>query len=232
MNNYPIIVIAYDDNIRKSLGNSLAPFGVASVPCATFCDAENRMLSGLYQGIVVDLTSMIKAKGEEKVVACSLTGFYPTLRVKALGAMVVPMAMSGDARQDKSLGDFLNKTASGFTPRKLRSHRRREMHVPVVIHARAGEQDGIRSCTQNLSWGGMFLIEMNPERFSVDQVLTVSIPDFELKLEVDVVWINPWRQRKAPGLGVKFKNIDDQLEQALAGLLRSDRNHDRDRLVA
>lgn len=228
----PIIIIAYDENVRKALVNSLLPFNVPAVPCATFCEAEDLMLIDLFQGIMVDLSSMVKAKGEEKVVACSLTGFFPTLRVKAMGPMIVPMAMAGDARQDKSLGDFLNRTCSGFNPRKLRSHKRRELFVPTILVSGSDEIVEDRGFTLNISWGGLFIVDMNPVRFEMNQVLTLLIPDFQLRLEVVVVWINPWGQRKAPGIGVKFSCIDEVLEQVLSSLLRSNRYSDRDRLLA
>jgi hypothetical protein len=227
----PIIVIAYDDNTRKSLINSLTPFGVLSVPCETFCEAENLMLNDLFQGIVVDLTSMVKAKGEEKTVACSLTGFFPTLRVRAMGPMIIPMAMAGDAKQDKSLADFIKNTCVAFAPRKLRAHKRRELFLPTIIKSDVGE-DEIRVCTLNISWGGMFIIDMNPDRYRLNEMLEVKLPDFKLQLEAEVLWVNAWGHRKAPGIGVGFNALDEKLEQTLAALLKTNKLNDRDRLLA
>jgi len=225
----PIIVIAYDDNVRKSLVSSLIPFEVPSVACATFCEAENMMLTDLFQGIIVDLTTMIKAKGEEKVVACSLTGFFPTLRVKAMGSMIIPISMAGEAKQDKSLSDFLKKTCSAFTPRKLRAHKRREIFLSTIINS--GSENGIvRSCTLNVSWGGMFIITMNPEIYAVDQELSINIPKLEIQLNVKVVRVISWGESKAPGIGVKFTGIDTDQEQIFTSLLGSNRETDRDRL--
>jgi Tfp pilus assembly protein PilZ len=110
----------------------------------------------------------------------------------------------------------------------LRAHKRKELFVPTLIQSVKGE---MRGTTLNISWEGMFIIDMNPEQYSVEKELTVWIPDFELDTEVCVVWVNPWGQRKAPGIGVKFISYDEKLEQALLSLLRSNRCSDRDRLV-
>jgi Tfp pilus assembly protein PilZ len=95
-----------------------------------------------------------------------------------------------------------------------------------------GGQESFRSCTMNISWGGMFILDMNPERYSVGQHLKLSMPDFELETDVSVVWIKPWGQRKPPGIGLKFLNIEEKLEHALVSILRSNKGADRDRLIA
>jgi hypothetical protein len=127
----PILVISYNADIRKALVDNLLWINAAGVPCESFLEAEDIAREGVYNGILVDLQSIVKAKGDEKVIACSLTGFYPTLRVRAIGGMLVPMAMPGDARQDNSLSDFLSRSCLAFTPRRLRLHRRRDVVLSV-----------------------------------------------------------------------------------------------------
>ena len=104
------------------------------VVCESFLEAEDVAREGVFNGILVDLQSIVKAKGDEKIIACSLTGFYPTLRVRALGSMLVPMAMPGDAKQDSSINDFLTKSCSTFAPRRLRLHRRRDITLSAENH--------------------------------------------------------------------------------------------------
>jgi len=225
----PIIVVAYADDVRKSLVASLEAQQLAAVSCATFREAEDTALQGLFCGMLVDLTSMIKAKGEEKVIAYSLTGFYPTLRVRAMGSMLIPMIMPGGARQDSSLADFLNKSCSAFLPRRLRACRRHEMCIPAIV--RPGP-DQHRSFIQNLSYGGAFIADLNPENYAVGDQLTVSLPEFSLEVQVVVIWTQPWGLRKMSGFGVSFSTTDDRFGETLAGLIRINKDHDRDRMVA
>jgi hypothetical protein len=220
--NHPILVIAYDDKARAALAASLGSYGVQTEQCATFCEAESFALRVPYSGILVDLTTMIKAKAEEKVVAYTMVGFYPTLRVKTMGTMLIPMAMAGDAKQDKSLNDFLTKTCAVFTPRTLRSNRRKDICVPTYIEA-------ARGFTLNISWSGLFIADMNPERFSVGEEITVTFSEFELEVKVIVARIQGWGQHRPPGIGVKFVQMVEELEGNLFALLRSDKIKDRDR---
>jgi Tfp pilus assembly protein PilZ len=225
----PILVISYNADIRAALSDNLQRNNAAGVTCESFLEAEDVARGGVYNGILVDLQSIVKAKGDEKIIACSLTGFYPTLRVRALGSMLVPMAMPGDARQDSSLSDFITKTCAAFNPRRLRLHRRRDMVLSAVNSI---EDSGDRLFTINMSWGGAFVADVHPEKYEIGQNLRLSFPEFERTCSAIVSWIRPWGQRKVPGIGIAFQELDEEMESILNVLLKHDRNNDRDRMIA
>jgi hypothetical protein len=114
-----ILVVSYDDKSRVVLTASPVAFGMQALPCASFGEAEKYALSERCSGLLVELSTMVKAQGEEKAISQTLSGLYPTLRVKTMGPMIVPMAMGGDAKQDKSLKSFFSKSCAEFTPRSL-----------------------------------------------------------------------------------------------------------------
>jgi hypothetical protein len=222
----PVLVVAYDEKSRAAMAASSAPFGTRAVPCATFQEAQELALSGFFRGILVDLATMIKAKDVEKVIAHTLTGIYPTLRVKAMGSMLIPMIMAGDAKQDKSLGDFFTKTCAAFPPRRLRNNKRKDICIPTYI------EEG-RGFTLNISWSGVFIVDVNPERFRVGQEIEVRFlagSDLEFTVPLAVVRVQPWGERRTPGIGLQFKLVDHELEIYLSTILRIDRITDRDRL--
>jgi Tfp pilus assembly protein PilZ len=225
----PILIISYSADIRKALSDNLQRSNVIGVPCESFLVAEDIAREGVYNGILVDLQSIIKAKGDEKIIACSLTGFYPTLRVRALGAMLVPMAMPGDARQDNSLNDFLSKTCLAFTPRRLRLHRRRDIILSALMRSSDSED---RTVTLNMSWGGAFIVDAYTEHYEIGQDIQLVFPEFEYTFSAAVCWIRPWGSRKVPGVGVAFRDVDEKIESILGMLLQRDRNNDRDRMIA
>jgi Tfp pilus assembly protein PilZ len=225
----PILIISYNAEIRKALSDNLLRNNATGVPCESFIEAEDIAREGVYNGILVDLQSIVKAKGDEKIIACSLTGFYPTLRVRALGTMLVPMAMPGDASQDNSLSDFLTKTCTAFTPRRLRFHRRRDIILSAVRCSNATED---RLFTLNMSWGGGFLVDAYPEKYEIGQVIQLALPEFAVSCSASVRWICPWGQRRIPGVGVAFQDMNEGMESVLAQLFQHDRNNDRDRMVA
>lgn len=226
---HPILVISYSDDTRASLTATLAGSDAASVACNTFCEAEELALQGLYSGILVDLPSIVKSKGEEKIVAYTLANFFPTLRVRAIGSVLVPMTMPGSAKQDKNLNDFLNVTCPAFVPRKLRAFRRHPgCHATVIKY----KMEEFRGFTLNLSWGGAFIVDVSAEKFSAESALTVTFPEFGLDVDATIRWIKPWGHRYAPGIGISFNRLDQTFEAVLAGLLKSRKDFDRDRLVA
>ncbi|HPX60387.1 MAG TPA: PilZ domain-containing protein [Deltaproteobacteria bacterium] len=221
----PILVVAYADDVRAVLEKGLERFCVQVMSCASFHEAEALALVNTVNGLLVDLTSIIKAKGTEKVLAYTLASVYPTLRVRNTGGEPVPMAMPGDAKQDSSLNDFVTKSCAAFMPRRLRRYRRREICVSTVrLHSGADE----RGFTLNISWGGAFVVDTHPERFAIGQDLQLFFQEIGLEVAVKVCWIQYWGQRHFPGIGVSFTAIDDKLEKALFQLLKHDREHDRD----
>lgn len=224
----PILVVSYVEATLELLAKSILQLGVSAIACNTFCDAEKLALENTYNGILIDLTSIIKAKGEEKVVAYGLASVYPSLRVRSMGAMLIPMAMPGDAKQDNSLKDFINKTCADFNPRPLRLYRRRDKCVSTIRGNIADEERGF---TLNISWGGAFIIDTHPERFTIGQKITLLLQELDMEVNVIVCWIQPWGHRHFPGIGVRFETVDAELEKTLFQLLKHDRSIDRDRIT-
>lgn len=226
---HPLFVISVNDEIREILAKSLEPFNVKIACCSSFTDAENMALSGLYNGILVDLPTIVKAKGEEKIVACSLTGFFPTLRVRVMGSLLIPMTMPGAARQENSISDFINRACLNYFPRILRAHNRHPIGISVSINHKGVET---RAFTLNISWGGAFIVDFNPERFSAGDELTIYFQEPGTDVKATVCWTHSWGLRHAPGLGIRFHTMNSTLDDFLLHLLKRARNHDRDRLVA
>lgn len=223
----PVLVVANDERARATIAASSLPFGVPAVQCANFSEAQDRALAACHRGILVDLVTMIKAKDLEKIIAHTLTSIFPTMRVKAMGPMLIPMIMSGDAQQDKSLKDFFTKTCAEFEPRRLRCHKRKELCLPTLIAARRG-------FSIDLSWSGAFIADVEPERFTIGQELTLTIrcePGADLVLQASVVRMQSWGGRRPPGIGVQFKELDQETEGRMCALLHSKKDSDRDRMA-
>ncbi|OGU15237.1 MAG: hypothetical protein A2076_16090 [Geobacteraceae bacterium GWC2_53_11] len=225
----PILVVSYIDEIRAALTGVASRTGAAIVPCSSFCEAENLALKGLYSGLLIDLPSIIKSKGEEKIVAYTLANFFPTLRVRTIGGMLVPMTMPGSAKQDKSLDDFLHKTCVEFEPKRLREYRRHPVCLSTLtVH----DNLELRGFTLNISWGGTFIVDLQAEKFTVGDQVTILIPEFSIHIPAEVCRIMPWGVlRHAPGIGLRFCSMDETVVPALSSVLKSSKEFDRDRLT-
>ena len=227
---HPILVVSYGEETRAALVTTLNNNGASTVSCATFCEAENLALAGLYSGILVDLPSIIKSKGEEKIVAYTLANFFPILRVRTMGGMLVPMAMPGSAKQDKSLGDFLTKTCSNFEPRKLRVFRRHPICLSTLVNYNGVE---FRGFTLNVSWGGMFIVDLSAEKYRVGEPVSILIPEFGCTIAAHVNRIKPWgMDSHPPGVGLRFDSLTESVESVITGITRTSKDFDRDRLTA
>lgn len=226
---YPILVISYVDESRTLLTAVLEGLGVAAVPCASFCEAENMALKELYSGMLVDLPSIIKSKGEEKIVAYTLANFFPTLRVRTMGAMLVPMAMPGNAKQDKSLNEFVHKTCVAHFPKKLREYRRHPVSLSTLINYKGEE---LRGFTLDISWGGMFVVDLHAEKFCIGDAVSIFLPEFGCHISAEVRRVKPWGiSRHPPGIGLSFGALDETLVSVISGITRTSKEFDRDRLT-
>jgi hypothetical protein len=223
-----ILVISYNDDTRAALMAALNNNNVAAIACCNFCEAEELALRGLYNGILVDLPTIIKSKGEEKIVAYTLANCFPTLRVRTVGSVLIPMSVLGSAKQDKSLNDFLTKTCTSFHPRRLREYRRHLVCISTILHYKGEE---FRSFTLDLSWEGAFLVYVFTEMFSTETEAIISIPELGFALNATIHWIRPWGQRQTPGIGVSFNTLDESVEAVFANIFRARKDFDRDRLV-
>jgi hypothetical protein len=224
---HPVLVVSYCDKTRESIVSNLQQLHTNAVACSLFSEAENLALQHNYHGILVDLPSIIRAKGDEKTIAYTLTNFYPTLKVRNNGNSLVPMCMPGEEKQSSSLTDFIQNTCTSFNARKLRSNRRRETHLSTVRQLPGAEE---RHFTLNISWGGAFIMHTNPEKFIIGDEFEIYFHELGLEASVTVCWIQKWGERRVPGIGVRFLQVDERLEQALYNLLKNDRHADRDRL--
>ncbi|MDD2364758.1 MAG: PilZ domain-containing protein [Desulfuromonadaceae bacterium] len=225
---HPILVVSYIDETRTALAGIVNKTGAVAVPCANFCEAENLALKSLYSGMLVDLPSIIKSKGEEKIVAYTLANFFPTLRVRTMGGMLIPMAMPGSAKQDKNLDDFLNKTCEAFMPRTLREFKRHSVYCSTTLHYNDKEYRGF---TGNISWGGAFIVDVYPEKFTDGGVITVDFLNFGFSLDASIQLIKPWGERFPPGIGIMFRELNESALSTFSTYFKTTREFDRDRLT-
>jgi|GEM_PF-666552 len=226
-----ILTVSYDDNVRGTMVRALTDEGGIPAPCSSFVEAETLALTHLYSGMLVDLTSIIKAKGEDKIVATSLQNTFPMLRVKVLGPMLIPMVMSGTAAQEKSLKAFLANACATFTPRRLRAFRRHNYNTPIMIRLPDGSE--IMSFSLDVSWGGIFAVVTGPTEIHVGEEVTVRMPALDIGIKAAVVRVKQWGEHKViPGFGLRWHTpLSPEAENALLLALHSAKEFDRDRMI-
>lgn len=143
--------------------------------------------------------------------------------------MLVPMATPRSARQDKSLDDFLHVTCVAYTPKRLREFRRHPVCLSTLLTYKGHELQGF---TLDISWGGTFIVDLQAERFNIGDPVIILIPEFGCHIPAEVRRIKPWGiLRHAPGIGLRFSGLDETVESVIAGITKTRKEFDRDRLT-
>lgn len=227
---FQVLVVAYGNLSRLAMIETLIDEGFAPSCCASFREAEEVAIISSYCGLLVDLSSIMKAKGEEKTIACSLSNFFPVLRVRIIGNTMTPIIFTGSMEQSNSFDDY-RKICANFTPRRLRAHKRHRIHTPVLLHHKNLEY---RSFTYDLSWGGAFLVCNNSDQFYVGDNIQLVLPAFGARLSATISRVQQWGNHPmVPGVGISWRlPIRSEAEVILGNILGTDRDRDRDRMVA
>ena len=67
--------------------------------------------------------------------------------------------------------------------------------------------------------GRAFVADTRPERFAINRELEILFPESGLKTTVTVRHIRMWGEGHAPGFGVSFNHLDNDLETMLASII-------------
>ena len=97
--------------------------------------------------------------------------------------------------------------------------------VDLEVDCRS-EENYLFAGVTDISATGIFIRTTTPEQPGTHVNLRLPGDDGEppLELEGEVIWINPFRPGQPdnlhPGMGVKFRDLDDETEARLLGLIR------------
>lgn len=224
------LIVSVSPETRAAITNSLQTEKVALIECTSFLEAEQIALSQPICAVVADIPTIIKSKGDEQLVASSLQNIFPFIRVKARGALVMPITNISDIGNPNITSHF-ETICSRFVPRCLRAYKRYKTIVPVVIHRNHGPS--CQSVTLDISWGGAFVILNGTVDFDAGNELTLDMPTLTISVKAVVVRTNSWGKHGiAPGLGLRWTSeMDSILSEGLSKVLGVDRSNDRDRLL-
>jgi hypothetical protein len=228
-NKQNVLIVSRDTTARSAITLALHGDDITSLECASFVDAENAALASPFNAVVSDIPTIVKSKGDEQLAAFSLQNIYPFVRVKLIEGQVIPIIMSGDREQ--SAVDYLEKICFTSHPRRLRTYKRHNMFIPVIVTFVDGQIH--QAFTLDVSWGGAFVVINNERNIESEKNLLVEMPTLNVTIAAEVIRVQAWGTHGvAPGLGFKWKSkLDAITEQCLGKILNLERNNDRDRLL-
>lgn len=179
-----------------------------------FDEIEGRLTETLYNGLLLDVPTMIHSSVSGKAKTHALFERYPVLRIiyDASADEIRGLAFGHTVREGQPLKDFITKVCPKFEPRSIRLTIRREVAISVYVldspDMDISEAD--KSVLFNICQDGVFLFSVEP--MDKDEALWLRIVDNPGlgTMKAVVRWSEPWgRTGKIPGLGLEFTDLSE-----------------------
>lgn len=221
-----LLIVVNDLEAGKAYARALAEIGVAYDIVNTFDEMSALATETAYNGLIMDILTLVRCSKDEKIIAYDCINLYPVLRVKwetrqkKIKLSALEQTFSPDA--DSALRAFIESRCRAFPARKLRRHKRKQINLNVLL-----SPDGTfsadttsRTFTVSLSLGGIFLHTM--QRFEQGQILWLRFVDLadSAPIAAKVCWSIEWGSaRSIPGLGMSFEKISPDQEKEIQRIL-------------
>lgn len=222
MKDIRILIVAKDPEAGKAYGTAVSEIGAGYDVASTFEHMASLAMERPYNGLMIDILTLVRCSKEEKVIAYESINIYPVLRVKwepkqkriSLG----PLEQSFSPDLASVLRFFIENRCSAFKGRALRRHNRKMANLNLLFsrHASFPEEETWQAFTVSISRGGIFLHTM--QHLEEGEQLWLKFVDQagEAPIPGTVRWALPWGVSRAiPGVGVKFEALSDEQEQEL-----------------
>lgn len=216
-----ILMVVNEPEARAAYEETLSRVGVAYDTAHGFKEVLRMTVEGAYNGLLVDILTLIRSSKEEKTIAYDCINFFPTLRVKwdsrQKTVSVGPQEQAppcGDT--DSALSHFIDQRCRTFTARSLRRFNRKDSYLSLLLETRRNDMEPrhLKTFTVNISQGGAFVHTTEPAAKGTQLRLTFPEMPGPQPLRASVCWSIPWGGcRSIPGIGVMF-DISLSEEQA------------------
>ncbi|GFO68487.1 pilus protein PilZ [Geomonas limicola] len=214
-----ILIIAKDPEAGHAYAEALREIHVDYDIAGSFTEMAELATDNSYNGLLVDILTLVRSSKEEKVVAYECFNLYPVLRVKwenkkkKINLSPLEQAFSPDTAS--ALKFFVQSRCIPFPARPLRRYNRKNYNLNVLLSpdGRFADENTLKTFTLNISLGGAFLHSTHD--FAQGETVWlrfVEYPDHE-PIRASVRWYLEWGQsRSIPGLGVRFEGLSEAQE--------------------
>lgn len=217
-----VLIVAGDAEAGKAYAQAISDIGVGYDVATSFHQMADMATTTAYNGLIVDILTLVRSPKEEKAIAYDSINIYPVLRVKwdkrekKINLSPVEEISSSDA--EVVLRAFIESRCTPLRPRRLRRHKRKELNLNLLVCTDEdfAPEKTIKTFTVTVSEGGVFLHSM--QSFQANQRLWLRFIDFadQTPIPATVRWSLEWgKSRNIPGVGVKFEKLTVDQEREL-----------------
>jgi len=223
-----ILAVVSNPEAAKAYSEALTEIGVTFDLADSIEKMEAMVMDHAYNGLLIDIVTLVRSTKEEKVIAYDCMNLFPVLRVtwdpKRRKIKLSPLEQSFSPNTEATLRFFVESRCSSFAARTLRRDKRRPLNLNLLFSTEESfpPQKTWRSFTVNVSQGGVFLHTL--ESFAKESTLWLRILELadQPAIAARVCWSLEWGgSRNIPGVGLKFIALDEGQERALRKLLNS-----------
>lgn len=181
-----------------------------------------------FNGILLDVPTLVRATGTEKASLYDLIQVFPTLRVKwdSRSATVRALFYDRVPGPDAGLGSFVRQVCAHFTPRIIRLRDRVAVHLNVMVSETPSfsPEEVVRTVSLNLSLDGCFLIAVDPWPLGARLWLRMLEFGDQTPIAAEVRWRKPWGVSPGiAGAGVRFLALTDEQKNCIVDLCEHNR---------
>lgn len=204
-----VLLIAEQGEARKAYVSALDELGVAYDAILSPDEIQDRLNNTPYNGLLVDVPTMIRSASKEKQRVNQAQEWFPTLKLlyNPQYGGIRGMHAGGTVNQNLSLAEFVQGECTRFTARTVRLAVRAELIFNVVLLARPDQplHEAERSVTMNISELGCFVFTVRDWRTQGRCWLRFQEFGETGPIEAQVRWQRPWGESmRIPGIGVSF----------------------------
>jgi hypothetical protein len=213
------IAVASDPDLRQRYQQLASEAGATCDSVASLYELFEALKDVPYNGLLIDLATLVKAGKSEKALCHELLRLYPTLRLKwdEKSQQLRCLLYGSISHVGMSLELFLNEHCREFTARKIRRHKRMDLHYNALLSKSNNFQrlDIERSTSLDISEGGCSLL--TSQRWTLGEAVWIKFIEFvdQTPIPAKICRWTPWgTPMKLPSIGVSFDSLTDaQFEQ-------------------
>lgn len=174
-------------------------------------DITEALVESSYNGMLVDIPTMIRCEGRDKNRITRIMQRFPVLRLMynpAYGG-IRGLAHGGTIKDNRNLDDFILHECVPFSPRSIRLAERRDIVFNVKLLGELESDDRAElTVTVNISEHGCFVYSAREWAVDSNAWLVINEFDDDTPIEMKVCWKRPWgRDMFMPGIGARFESM-------------------------
>jgi hypothetical protein len=217
-----ILIVVKDHEAGHAYTEALSGIGVTYDIASSFIEMSCLAVENAYNGLLVDILTLVRSTKEEKIIAYECFNLYPVLRVKwenrkkKINLSPLEQAFSPDA--DSALKFFIESRCMPFSARSLRRHNRKNYNLSVLLSpdGQFSEQGTIKTFSLNIAPGGVFL--HSTQAFELGQTVWLRFLELsdQTPIAATVCWSLEWGQSRCiSGIGLRFDQLSEDQEESL-----------------